>query len=182
MAPKKIEFCSTTTSEEIKEIIKNLVLTIIAFENSGTDESLEKAEQGWVGFGHLISEISSKVEKNIFISSALEFTKEDDPYLVNAGLSMLGLPEVIESYTAKNQQEELIALFSEYIPSEEDMQSINPRSSDMYNFLMSVEGLLNLDQDELLGNKLTKTHEEILRECCDAPDMAGTKINEKYGE
>ncbi len=176
------EFSPDSSSEEIKKVIENLVQENIDYEELNTEESLEAADRGWVDFGDLIKTINEKVEKNNFVSAALEFIKEKNGYLVNAGLSMLGLENSISFFKEQNRQKELIDLFLEYIPSEDEIISTNPRDAAMYNFYMSVEGLLNLDQEELLNKILTEKHEEILNKCCETPDMKGTKIFEKYGE
>jgi hypothetical protein len=117
--------------------------------------------------------------------------KNSDEYFVNVGLTILATPKLI-SYNVNNFKE-IYDKFMMNIPSRNDLKTIDFRSGKSYNFVRSVEGILNLInvinrkdkvQSEILLvellNKLSKDHRNRLEQIFDAPDMQGTMINKYF--
>lgn len=164
----------------IKDRITSFVYKIVNAEKS--EGSFYTADKRWVGFDRLIGAIREKVEIEELINSAYMLLDEQEGYLVNAGLSILALADVIDVLKDKESTDKIRNLFLSFIPKEDKLSSLGVRDPEMYNFIRAVEGLLCLDSEGIWQEGLTNEHIRILKECVEAPDMEGTLIKKKYGE
>jgi len=153
----------------------------------------DKADNRWVGFDNLIAKLEDKIKPKDLNRVALKFLEDKNDYFVNAGVSILATPNMI-SYNIKNYNN-IYKKFMSYIVSKDELENINLRSGKWFNFIRSVEGLLNLidvlnkkDEESAeailkkLLTKLSEKHKNYLKEICDAPDMDGTMIKKYFGK
>ena len=163
-----------------------------------------KTMMRWIGFDRLASKLGELLQPMVLLFAADRLTEMDNEYLQNAGLTLLGLPQVAD-FLVNNGQNlgEVIDKFEHFIPDRNNLGSLSNISRA--NFIRSVEGLLQIqvafhrrinpvkDGEALqkldlvyklhllknrYGEKITSDHVRILRECCGDLDMKNTLIFE----
>lgn len=169
---------SEVSMEGVRLVLRDFVIEII---NAEEDNLYYEADNGWADLNILLDIIKEKLSIIDLVSLAKIFVGDKSGYFVAAGLTMLALPKVVNYFKENHMQNELADVFQKYIPSEEEISSMDSRSADMYGFYMATEGLLGTDFNGQWKDRLSEKHNAILKECCEAPDMQGTLIYQIYG-
>ena len=157
--------------------IDTAIKRIIELQNIG---DFEQVDDKWVEFDEMLADIENNVSKDDLEKIALTLLEDNEGLMVNAGLSILALPNVVSYFKEKGREDDLSRIFEEYIPESDALSKFEEGDADSCNFIRSVEGLIGVDPDGDWNDKISSYHEDFLKDCCSSPDMEGTLVFDRF--